>query len=164
MDFESYYVNQAGNGLPGFHGVKWQRGHGFFGRLLQMVLPVIKRALPVVGKQALSTGISLGKDILAGENVKSSFKNRLKEAGNNLLTEAENSLTQKGSGRRKRKMPFFQPGNTPNQYKKKKRRGRKKKSSKSKVKGLLKSIKRGGVKKKRKKRKSQKKKVADFLS
>ena len=31
MNYASYYVNQAGNGISGFEGVRFQKGAGFFG-------------------------------------------------------------------------------------------------------------------------------------
>ena len=38
-----YYTNQAGSGLTGFQGYKYQRGHGFFSSLFRNILvPLVK--------------------------------------------------------------------------------------------------------------------------
>ena len=101
--FESYYVNQAGSGIAGFSGVKYQRGHGFFGRLLSgAVLPILK----YLGKKALNTGVGIGSDIIQGENIKSSMKKRLKKTGFDIAEDTYNKLQnykQKGSGKRRKK-------------------------------------------------------------
>src|SRR5256885_13950463 len=89
---DSYYVNQAGSGIGGFAGVRYQRGDGFLGRLWTGgILPIIKKALPLfsdigkqVGKRALSTGLDIAQDVLDEEDVnmatlKESAKKRLKQ-------------------------------------------------------------------------------------
>lgn len=101
--FENYYVNQAGSGIAGYSGIKYQRGHGFFGRLLSgTVLPILK----YLGKKALNTGVGIGSDIIQGENLKNSMKKRLKTTGFDIADDAYNRLQnykQKGTGRRRRK-------------------------------------------------------------
>jgi hypothetical protein len=101
--FESYYVNQAGTGISGFSGVRYQKGHGFFGRILSgAVLPILK----YLGKKALGTGVNIGTDLLQGENIKTSMKKRLKTAGFNIAEDAFEKLKnykQEGSGRKRRK-------------------------------------------------------------
>ena len=37
MDFKTYYLNQAGNGLPNFQGSPYQRGYGFLERFLDIL-------------------------------------------------------------------------------------------------------------------------------
>ena len=97
--FEDYYVNQAGTGISGFSGVKYQKGHGFFGRLLSSaVLPILK----YLGRKALSTGLNIGTDYLSGENLKDSMKKRFKTTGYDIAEEAlEKVKKQRGSGRRR---------------------------------------------------------------
>lgn len=34
-NLEEFYINQAGSGITGFSGVRYQRGSGFFGRLMK---------------------------------------------------------------------------------------------------------------------------------
>ncbi|RWS05321.1 uncharacterized protein B4U79_06148, partial [Dinothrombium tinctorium] len=47
---DEFYIDQAGNGYPFFAGLRYQRGHGWFGRLFKGgVLPLIR----YVGKKAL---------------------------------------------------------------------------------------------------------------
>lgn len=159
--YDEYYLNQAGGKLPVFQGTKFQRGHGFFGRLFKFFLPIVKSALPVVGKHALSTGLSIGKDLIEGEKFSNTARKRLKETGANILDEISQKFNkQSGSGKkrkkRKRKMPFFRkPLITKKKIlKKKNKRKRKRKNSNKKN---LKSIKRkflGVLKKKKRKRKN----------
>ena len=48
----NYYLDQAGSGLSTFERVRYQRGNGFFGRLLSgAILP----ALRFLGREALNT-------------------------------------------------------------------------------------------------------------
>ncbi len=92
---------QRGHGLPGFIGVRYQRGHGFFGRLFGGIGSFIKELIPSLGKRALPSAIGLAQDIMSGENVGTAAKMRLKEAGKNIadetLTNIQNRL-QKGTG------------------------------------------------------------------
>jgi len=38
----NYYVNQAGSGIGGFQGVRFQRGQGWFGNLFKnAILPLL---------------------------------------------------------------------------------------------------------------------------
>ena len=101
--FENYYVNQAGSGIAGFSGIKYQRGHGFFGKLFSgTVLPILK----YLGKKALNTGVGIGSDYIAGENLKQSMKKRIKNTGFDIADDAYTKLQsykQKGSGRRRKR-------------------------------------------------------------
>ncbi len=64
--FAAYYVNQAGTGISSYSRVKYQKGHGFFGKILSgEFLPILK----FLGKKALSTGLNIGTDYLQGENL-----------------------------------------------------------------------------------------------
>ena len=104
--YASYYVNQAGSGLSGFSGVRYQRGHGFFGRLFSGIGNFMKELLPAIGKRALPSGIGLAQDILSGENVLKSAKSRLIEAGKSVADETLDKIKsriQKGTGYRKRR-------------------------------------------------------------
>jgi hypothetical protein len=61
--YTTYYVNQVGSGLPGFQGIRYQRGHGFFGRLFSnTILPFVKQLLPGIGKRALPSVAGLAQD------------------------------------------------------------------------------------------------------
>ena len=81
-----YYENQAGNGIVGFQGVKYQRGHSFFGRLLQGAIYPLLRYL---GKQDLSTGITVASDVMENkEDIRQAAKRRLIETGNVIAKDA----------------------------------------------------------------------------
>lgn len=98
-----YYTNQAGSGLAGFQGYKYQRGHGFFGNLFNYILKPLGKYF---GKQALSTGVAIGQDVLSGENFKESAKKQLKTTGSNVLTDAvgrAKKFAQTGRGKRRRR-------------------------------------------------------------
>jgi hypothetical protein len=103
-NFERYYTEQAGNGIAGFSGVKYQKGFGFFGRLLSgAVLPFLK----FLGKNALSTGTSIAQDItdtddFSLKNIKDVSTRRLKETGKKILKRAADKILT-GEGVRKPK-------------------------------------------------------------
>ncbi|MDI9311994.1 MAG: hypothetical protein QM535_17405 [Limnohabitans sp.] len=105
-DFESYYITQAGSGLSGFRGVRYQRGYGFFGRLLSgAVYPMLR----FLGKNLLKTGANVANDLLeSGDFSKDNFKNvamrNVKSRSKEAFDEAVDSIKKKirGEGRRKR--------------------------------------------------------------
>lgn len=86
----------------------YQRGHGL-GKFLRAVgkiaLPVVK----TMGKKFLKSALSVGSDVLAGENLKSSIKRRGKQTIKSILTDE----SQEGAGftkskRKKRKSNSLQ--------------------------------------------------------
>ena len=116
---DSYYVHQAGSGISGFAGIRYQRGDGFLGRLWSGgILPIIKKTLPLfsdigknVGKRALTTGLDIAQDVLDEDDVniatiKESAKKRLKQgakaAGKDTIAQIR-SLAGVGLKRRKRR-------------------------------------------------------------
>lgn len=107
---DDYYINQAGSGLGGFAGQRYQKGDGFFGRLISgTVLPIIKKVLPYLGKTAFNTGIDILGDVSQGQKFKESAKRRLRETGDRVTEKAMSKVREiTGSGRkrgRKRKAP-----------------------------------------------------------
>lgn len=101
--YTDYYMYQAGSGLEGFAGYKYQRGHGFFGNIFRNILKPLGIYL---GKQALSTGIDVGKDLLQGENIKESLKKRGKQTAKRVLDDSYERATdmfQKGQGKQRRR-------------------------------------------------------------
>jgi len=118
-----YYSNQAGSGITGFQGYKYQRGHGFFGNLFRTILLPLGKYL---GKKALSTGVAIGGDILKGDNFKTSSKRRLLSAGESIVSDTLDKMkkinSQEGKGKKRRK-----------QRKHKKRKTIKKKATKKKI-------------------------------
>jgi hypothetical protein len=102
-DYSSYYCNQAGNGLPVFHGVRYQRGHGFFGRMFQRFgMPLLK----YIGKQALQTGVNIGSDVLEGKTVRDSTRQNLVSTGRTVAKDAverARKYVQTGEGRKRKR-------------------------------------------------------------
>jgi len=128
-----YYQNQAGRGyahpnISTFRGRTYQHGNGLgsiFAGLLRTLTPLfsspaVKSVASNIGKRLLTTGMNIGSDVLAGQNLASSLRQRAKETGASLMDDAAATLRQSGSGikrlRRRRKRVA-----TSN----KKRRGRK---------------------------------------
>lgn len=57
--FERYYLQQAGNGLPAFAGIRYQRGHGLgnvFRGMSRIAAPLLVKGAKTLGKQLLKTG------------------------------------------------------------------------------------------------------------
>jgi hypothetical protein len=104
--YARYYLNQAGGMLPAFQGVRYQRGHGFFGKLFSnSVLPALK----FLGKKALSTGVNVAQDMLEGQNIRDSFASRARQSGREVAEEAlerARQLSQRGTGGKKKKVCF----------------------------------------------------------
>ena len=103
----AHYVKQAqyGGSLPGFAGMRFQRGHGFFKKLFSGITTFAKDLLPSLAKRALPSAINLAQDVMAGENLGQSAKKRLVEAGKNVADETLDKLKnrlQSGSGIRMR--------------------------------------------------------------
>ena len=89
----------------GFSGVPYQRGYGLgglLGGLFRSILPMAKSALKTVGKEALRTGVGIASDVLAGEKLETSAKERARAAGQSLLKRAHDRL-QSGEGVRKKR-------------------------------------------------------------
>ena len=88
MNYDDYYARQVGGALPYFTGARVQRGHGFgnlFTGLLRSVAPLIRRGAVALGKRALTTGVQIASDVVAGQNVKKAAKRRATAAGRDLM-------------------------------------------------------------------------------
>ena len=95
-----YYIKQAGNGLSGFSGLRYQRGNGWLSNVWSKVgLPVLK----FLGKQALNSGLSIASDALDGNSIKASAKNNLRNSGKNTLDYRKSLVDQSGSGRKRKR-------------------------------------------------------------
>lgn len=107
--YTQYYLNQAGGSLNHFTGTRNQLGYHQGGRglgsifksLSRIAIPLLKSAGLYLGKKALSTGTNIFRDVMVGHDPKKAAKDRLKETGSNILSDALNKL-QSGSGPRKR--------------------------------------------------------------
>lgn len=65
--YKDYYKNQAGSGLSGFHGSRYQHGSGLgslFSGVLRAAAPLLKRGAIALGKHALKTGVNLASNYL----------------------------------------------------------------------------------------------------
>jgi len=124
----NYYNSQVGSGLAAFQGVRYQRGHGFFGRILGGIGNFIKLLAPSLLKSSLPSAIGLAQDVMEGKNVGHSAKSRLIEAGKtaaNTTLDHLKTRIQGGSGiprRRKRSSPLSFSGITKKSKRSKKKR------------------------------------------
>ena len=125
-----YYKTQAGTGLAGYQGVRYQKGHGFFGRILSKAVYPLLRFL---GKQAVGTAANIASDVILNkQDLKESANKRLKETAEDITREGVSkakSFLQGGEGRKRRKVALIKK-------KKKKSTKIKTKSNKSKKKSI----------------------------
>lgn len=139
---ERYYLTQAGNGVHGFAGVRYQKGNGFFGRILSTaVIPFIK----FLGKNVLKAGSNIASDLVDSDdftlnNFKEVGKKRLKEQAGVAYENVKNKILS-GQGmkrkykrkRRNRKMKLIKDIKKVRKTKKFRKRISKKKKKKSKL-------------------------------
>lgn len=97
--YANYYKQQAGSGISGYQGVRYQRGSGFFGRLFSnAIFPFLK----YLGKQALITGSDIANDMIEEKSsFKDAAKKRLSVAAKRVASDAfaeAKSRLQGGSG------------------------------------------------------------------
>ena len=88
MNYNDYYARQVGGTLPYFTGAPVQRGHGFgslFSGLLRSVAPLIRHGAVALGMRALTTGVQIAGDVVAGQNVKKAAKRRATAAGRHMM-------------------------------------------------------------------------------
>lgn len=83
-----YYAHQAGTGLAAYGGIRFQKGHGFFGRIIKGAVPLIRQLLPYLGKKALDTGVSIVSDVYNRKNPKEAIKANLKKTAGNIADDA----------------------------------------------------------------------------
>lgn len=96
---DEYYVNQAGSGFTPFSGVRYQKGNGFFGRIISGgFLPLLQSVLPYLGKKALHAGANIADDLMDGKSFKESAVRNLKEYGRTIGRDAVIKIRQKGKG------------------------------------------------------------------
>jgi len=76
--YEDYYANQSGSGMPVFVGRRYQRGHGLAqtigGLFKRFVIPFVAPYAKHLGKQILGnaarTGMEVVGDVVGGRNPK----------------------------------------------------------------------------------------------
>ena len=87
---EYYLDQQHGRGMPVVRGSSWQRGYGQMGyglgglfcSLGKIAKPMIKSGAKALGNIALTSGVNLLGDVLAGKSVKQAAKARALEGAN----------------------------------------------------------------------------------
>ena len=90
--------------LPAFLGARFQRGYGLgsiFRGLFCWAVPHLQQGAKMLGKKALQTGVIVVQDVLAGENLKTATKKRVKQAlglpsQNSPQSGADKKKAQKG--------------------------------------------------------------------
>ena len=126
---ERYYTNQVGTGLPVFRGNRTQTGHGLgsmFKGLLKSVAPLVKSGAKALGKQALSTGLDITRDVMSGQNFKDAARQRLRETGTETLRKVQNKM-QSAVGQKSIKRMRSPPIHTSRPSKRRKRTSRRNK-------------------------------------
>lgn len=108
VNLNEYYSQQAGTGIAFYPGVRYQKGHGFFGRFFKgNLLPLLQS----LGHKLLSTGVDVADDVINNDidpmtSLRKRGKIAAKGAANELISSARSKLSamnQTGSGKRKRK-------------------------------------------------------------
>jgi len=101
--WEAFFRLQMGNGMGYEAALPFQRGSGLgsiFKGLFRTLLPMVAKVGKSVGKEALKTGMEIGGDYLAGEDIKTTAKRRTKAAGSRLLRKGAKKLSGGALGAR----------------------------------------------------------------
>lgn len=110
--FDDYYHSQSGGNAAYFQGPSHQRGHGLggiFGSLFRAAMPVfrttiapmLKTGAKAIASEALTTGVGVANDMLAGQSGRESLESRLPMAGDRLARRGIKKLTNILEPRRK---------------------------------------------------------------
>ena len=119
------YVQSGKGGFPVFRGSRMQRGYGIgavLSGMLRAAVPFIRRGAQALGKQALRTGLNVGRDVLSGRKLKDAARQR---AVQTVRTMARNAGRATG-GTKRRTAPGRRNGAKKNDGRKKKAIKRKK--------------------------------------
>lgn len=108
-EFDDYYSRQVGNGLPVFVG----GGQSMYGNglgsvlsgLLRSAVPLLKQGGRALLREGGKTGLSVARDVLSGQSLKSSVKKRSQQAGKRLFQEAVGSFVGGEGSSKKRTKP-----------------------------------------------------------
>ena len=105
-DFHKHFQQQAVTGISDmtvFRGQPYQRGYGIGSVFARFGIPILK----FLSKQFVKTGMNVGNDYLAGNDLKESIKTHGKQgirtAAKEGLGKLSQLIDQSGSGIRKRK-------------------------------------------------------------
>lgn len=103
------YVQSGKGAFPVFRGSRMQRGYGIGSLLSGMfraAVPLLRKGAQALGKQALRTGIQVGRDVLSGQMVGDSVKRQVTQGAKKMVNRAatnRGTTTNKGSERGRRK-------------------------------------------------------------
>ena len=98
------YVQSGKGGFPVFRGSRMQRGYGIgsvLSGMLRAAVPFLRRGAQALGKQALRTGLDVGRDVLSGRKLKDSARQRTLQTVRNVVEKA-GRRTNGGTARRRR--------------------------------------------------------------
>ena len=97
------YVQSGKGGFPVFRGSRMQRGYGVgsvLSGMLRAAVPFLRKGAQALGKQALRTGLDVGRDVLSGRKLKDSARQRTMQTMRNVLENAGRRTTG-GTARRR---------------------------------------------------------------
>lgn len=98
MPDQGNFFLQKGNGLVTYGGMRYQKGHGFFGRLVSGLGPLLR----YLGTKGLSTAASIASEVAENpKNFKQISKRKLAETGASMLEDGAKRTKrylQDGSG------------------------------------------------------------------
>ena len=137
------YVQSGKGSFPVFRGSRMQRGYGIgsvLSGMLRAAVPFLRRGAQALGKQALRTGLDVGRDVLSGRKLKDSARQRTLQTVRNVVEKA-GRRTNGGTARRRRPAQKNRP-KTHNSQKKKKKGIKRKAPSKSVISSRAKRAKR----------------------
>jgi hypothetical protein len=131
---DEYYADQAGNGISYFQGQRFQRGNGFFGNFFRgSVMPLLKKVLPYLGRQAVETGSDFVEGLRGGQDFKQAARGSLKKRAGAITEDALTRIKgQIGSGRRRSRTKVAVKRSKKRVVRKKAVKGRRKKPTRTK--------------------------------
>lgn len=86
--YVSYYVDQVGNGLPGYHGTPTMYGSGIggiFRNLFRMVLPFMKRGLSIAKPHLKSAAKNIVSEVVANAMTRRASPDAEHQEGSGLM-------------------------------------------------------------------------------
>ena len=99
------YVQSGRGDFPVFRGSRMQRGYGLgsiLSGMFRTAIPFLKSGAKALGKQALRTGVSIGQDVLSGQNLKTAARRRALET---LRQQKSKGRSTSATGKKKPKPP-----------------------------------------------------------
>lgn len=116
IKWNEIFSQQVGGEAQKYVGLYGQRGHGVFGRLWKILVPVMKSLGSSVSTEALKTAAGTLSDVVDGDTVQNAAKRNIKRGVNRLLekgAKATKTESFSGNGRkggRKRKIAIVRQG------------------------------------------------------